>query len=173
MKKLIAIILTLICVLSLAACGSGETGEESNVLSATAEDLAKTLPEKLDLDDLDVLTDKDQAAENILFIYGIDDAIRNTVDSYLITNTHRSTDPRSIVVLFFKDGENVKDDIAAAKKGIDEVFLKTLRNATATYDPEAAKIVNSASFKEYDNALVLASYDADGNEVVFKAVEGK
>ena len=166
MKKIIAFILTAICVLSLASCGGS-----SNKLEATASDLAKTLPEKIDLNDLDVMTDEDQTAQNILFIYGIEDDVKEALDSYLITNAHRSTDPRAVVVLFFKDAENVKDSIAAAKKGIEDIFLTNLRNSTATYDPEAAKVVNAATFKEYDNALVMVSYDTNGNEAVINAIE--
>ncbi len=172
MKKIIALILTALCVFSLASCGGGAE-ESANKLEVSSASLKENLPAKLDLNDLDLLTEEDAVASNILFIYGIDGTILETVDSYFITNTHRSTDPRAIAVLFFKDSENVKDNIAAAKKGIEDVFLKTLRNATATYDPESAKIVNAAAFKEYDNALVLASYDADGNTAVFDAIEGK
>ncbi len=169
MKKIISIILTLVCALSLASCG----GTESNRLEKTAAEIAKTLPEKIDLNDLDVFTNEDQTAQNILFIYGIDEDVEATLDSYFITNAHRSTDPRAIVVLFFKDAENVKDNIAAAKSGMEEIFLANLRNTTATYDPEAAKIVNAATFKEYDNALVMASFDTNGNTAVFDAIEGK
>ena len=174
MKKIIALMLTLLCIFSLAACGSSDADEPaSNRLEATSASLKKDLPEKLDLSDLDLLSEEDASAENLLFIYGIDSGIRETVDSYFITNSHRSTDPRAIAILFFKDSENVKEDIAAAKKGIEDVFLKTLVNATATYDPEAAKTVNSAIFKEYDNALVFISYDTEGNSQVIDAIEGK
>ena len=173
MKKIIALILAAICLLSLAACSGEPEAPASNRLETTASQLKTNLPDKLDLSDLDVLTDEDAFAENLMFVYGIDEDIRATIDSYFITNCHRSTDPRSIVVLFFKEDGNVKENIANAKKGIEDVYLTTLKNATATYDPEAAKIANAASFKVYDNALIFASYDTDGNTAVFDAVEGK
>ena len=166
MKRTVSIILALICVLSLASCGA-------NTLDKTSGEIAESLPEKIDLSELDVLTDEDEGSTDLLFfVYDLDESLGGAIESFMITNVHRNTDPRAIAVLFFKDSENVKDNIASAKACLGE-FLETRRNATATYDPESAAIVNAATFKEYDNALVMVSYDTNGNTEVFNAIEGK
>jgi|GEM_PF-2798358 hypothetical protein len=172
MKKIASIILVIACLLSFAACGSSEP--ESNRLDTTSADIAKNLPDKLELDDLDCLTEKDSTAENLLvFIYGIDESLIEKIDSYFITNSHRSTDARAIAVIFFKDSETVKEDISSAESAIRDIYLKNLVNTTATYDAEQSKIAGAANFKLYDNALAFASYDTNGNSAVFDAIEGK
>lgn len=192
MKKIICLILTLIFVVSLAACGGTGSDTEStvdtndteesvpvtdteedtsNVLSATADSLKASLPGKIDLSDLDLLTKEDDVLGIVSFIYGVDNAMMEKVDDYFITNSHRSTDARAIAVILFKEGTTA-EDIESVKTSIETIFLKNLVNTTATYDPEQAKIASAASFKLYDNALAFASYDIDGNAQVFEAIEG-
>ncbi|MBQ7671028.1 MAG: DUF4358 domain-containing protein [Clostridia bacterium] len=195
MKKIICILLTFIFVISLAACGTTEqetdsapvdsnteteseptfdtvdTEDNSNVLSATADGLKASLPEKLDLSDLDVMTNGDDKLGILAFIYGVDEAAFEDIDSYFVTNSHRSTDARALAVIFFKEGTSA-DKIESVKNSIETIFVKNLVNTTATYDPEQAKIASAASFKVYDNALAFASYDTDGNAQVFEAIEG-
>lgn len=170
MKKITSIVLVLFCILSLAACGAEEPA--SNRLDKTSDEIAKALPDALDLSDLDCLTEKDESAETFLvFIYGLKEEMLEGIDSYFITNSHRSTDARAITVIFFKDNDKTAENIEAVKGCINDVFLKNLVNTTATYDAEQSKIASSATFKTYDNALVFASYDAEGNDAVIKAIE--
>ena len=168
MKKIIAIALVILSVLALASCG--ETAPAANRLEKTAGDIAKTLPEKIDLTDLDCLTNETDALGVLEFIYGVTEENSEKIDSYFITNTHRSTDARAVAVIFFKEGTDaaVIEDV---KGQIQSVFIQNLVNYTANYDPEQSKIASAASFKLYDNALVMASYDTEGNTAVFEAVE--
>ena len=194
MKKIICLLLTLIFVISLAACGTTEqetesapvesktetdsestfepvdTEDTSNVLSATADGLKASLPDALDLSDLDLMTNEDDKLGILAFIYGVDDASFENIDTYFVTNSHRSTDARALAVIFFKEGTSA-DAIENVKNSIETIFVKNLVNTTATYDPEQAKIASAASFKLYDNALAFASYDTDGNARVFEAIE--
>ena len=168
MKKIIAVILIAVCILSLASCGNEKVTKITKSVSAIKE----TLSAKFDLSDLDLLTNEDENSSNLLFLFGVNSGILENVDSYFITNTHRSTDARAIAVFKLKD-DAPAEAVEALKKGINDTFLTNLVNMTATYDPEQAKIVNAANFREYDNALVFVSYDTEGNEAVYNAIEGK
>ena len=170
MKKITAIIIVLVFTLSLVSCSGGETA--SNRLEKPVSEISKALSEKLDLSDLDCLTNADDNAENLLlFIYGVSESELENIDSYFITNSHRSTDARAIAVIIFKDNDKVSDSISNVQANIRDIFLKNLVNTTATYDAEQAKIAGAASFKLYDNALVFASYDTEGNAQVFDAIK--
>ena len=73
----------------------------------------------------------------------------------------------SLQVFASTDAAAIED----VKGQIQSVFIQNLVNYTANYDPEQSKIASAASFKLYDNALVMASYDTEGNTAVFEAVE--
>ena len=168
MKKFIAIILTALCILSLASCGGSE--EKANKITKSADEIRETLSKEFDLSDLDLLTNEDEFVDNILFIYGVSGELKDSVESFFITNTHRSTDARAIAV--FKMKEGAEDKVADLKNGLNNTFLANLVNMTATYDPEQAKIANSATIKTYDNAVVLVSYDPEDNSKIIEAIEG-
>ena len=168
MKKTVSIILVIICALSLAACGEPEV--KSNRLEKTASSIAAALPSAIDLSDLDCLTNEDDRLGQLEFIYGVTTDNMEKIDSYFVTNSHRSTDARAVAVIFFKEGTEASV-IESVKTQIQDVFVKNLVNYTANYDPEQSKIAAAASFKVYDNALAFASYDTNGNTVVFDAIE--
>ncbi|MBR6917801.1 MAG: DUF4358 domain-containing protein [Clostridia bacterium] len=171
MKKIIALTLVIVAIFCLASCGSEDAA--ANRLETTSEKLLGELSGKIDLSDLDLLTETNPEAKTLLmYVYGIDEELISSVDSFFITNSHRSTDARAIVVLFMKE-EGAKENIAKAKTALNDIFLKQLITTTATYDAEQAKIANSATFTEYDNALVFISYNTEGNTAVISAIEGK
>lgn len=173
MKKITSIILALAMIfalLCLVSCGKEE--KAANTLNTTPESLVKTLPEKLDLSDLDIIKNGD---DNEIFFpinYSISDEDFESIDSFVATISHRSTDARAIAVIYFKDSADRADKIAHVKEGIENGFLKTIRSTTANYDPEQNKIATAANFRVYDNALVFVSYDADGNGAVYDVIEG-
>ncbi len=168
MKRITALVIIVVLALSLFSCGKEEVA--SNRLETTAEEIAKTLPDKIDLSDMDCLTNEEDTLGLLEFVYGVSGDALKPVKSYFITNSHRSTDARAIAVIFFDEGESTAADIAAVQALIQDVYVKNLVNYTANYDPEQSKIASAASFKTYDNALVFASYDTTGNKIVFDAI---
>lgn len=173
MKKLLSVLLAavmLASVLALASCGKG--GDEPNTLDASADAVKRSLPEKIDLSDMDLLTDADPGAEDLLvFNYGLKEEILPETESYFLTNSHRSTDARAVVVIKFKASDKTAETIESVKTSINDYFVKTLVNTTGRYDAEQSKIANAASFRVYENALCFASYDTEGNAQVFDAIE--
>ena len=190
MKKIIALFLIVIFTVSLASCGgtstpaestddttpvsvpdtTPDTAEASNRLDKTAASVAASLPNEIDLSDLDCLTNEDDTLGQLEFIYGVSGENLENIDTYFVTRSHRSTDARAVAVIFFKEGTDA-EAIEAVKGQIQEIFVKNLVNYTANYDPEQSKIAAAASFRIYDNALAFASYDTEGNTAVFDAIE--
>ena len=120
MKKIVSLALVVICVLSLAACGA-----KSNRLEKTASSIAASLPEAIDLSDLDCLTNEDDRLGQLEFIYGVTEENMEKIDSYFVTNSHRSTDARAVAVIFFKEGAD-SAVIESVKGQIQDVFVKNL-----------------------------------------------
>ncbi len=170
MKKFLSVLLAAVMfasVLALASCGGA-----ANSLDVSVEAVKKMLPEKIDLSDMDLLTNADSGAENLLvFNYGLKEDLIPELDSYFLTVSHRSTDARAVVVIKFKESDKTAEAIESAKTSINDYFVKTLVNTTGRYDPEESKIASAASFRVYGNALSFASYDTEGNNTVFDAVE--
>lgn len=170
MKKSLKIISLAIAVLT-ALLSFASCGESSNTLDCDIYEAAKTVSSTLEFGDATILTDKDENAEFVfMFQYGVEDeAILEAIDSYVITSPEANS-ARTIAIVKFKEGTD-KSVIEGVQKSITDVYLANLIETTAAYNVDEALIADKATFKLYDNALVLAAYDTNGNTQVFDLVK--
>lgn len=160
------LVLCTVCFL-LASCGE----EASNVLTADIYAAAENVTSNLDFGDAAIMTDKDENSDFVLmYQYGVEDeATLETIEGYVITSPEANR-ARTIAIIKFKDGTDASV-IEGVQKTITDVYLANLIETTATYNADEALIADKATFKLYDNALVLAAYDADGNAQVFDLIK--
>lgn len=118
MKKAIALLLAVMMVLSLAACGSSDSGSKDNHTknSKTAQEVLNTLKAALgDSYGCDLAEDKDRMTN----YYGLD---MSKIDSWAAESSENSAlDPSIAVVLQVKDGY-AEDAAALLQTGYDQVL---------------------------------------------------
>ena len=166
MKKAIRL-LSVITALSLVLIIFAACSEKSNTLDGDIYAMAQTITSKLDFGDAHILSDKDDGAEfALMFQYGVeDDSVLDAISAYVITAPEANS-AKTVAIITFKEGTDASV-IEGVKQTITDVYLANLIETTATYNVDEAKIADNATFKLYDNALVLAAYDTEGNSQVF------
>lgn len=160
-------VIALICIVSvLSSCGENK----ANTLSCDIYAAAEKVTTELDFSGAHILTDKDDEAEFMLmFQYGVEDEeALEAITGYVLTAPEANS-AKTFAVITFKEGTDMTV-IESVKQTVTDIYLANLIETTATYNVDEAKIADNATFKLYDNALVLAAYDTDGNTQVFDLI---
>lgn len=176
MKKIIALILCLMmCMAALAACGeNSDGGDAENGSSKYPPDLKMAtmmIQSKFDFEDTSFIFAEDEYSEDTLInLYGIEDeAVLEAIENFAITYPATNSS-KTYAVLLFKEGTDA-ETIEAAEQMMKDVYIASLITTNAIYDPAQSELAEKATFKVYDNALVLAIYDTEGNTEILDAVK--
>lgn len=156
MKKLIAIILALLSVCSILACG----GDKYADLKINVDGFGRNLIKSCTFDyQADVLEDADTAAANLK----IDPALLNTVDGKPeIFYSVVAGFPEGVFVIGAKDAASAK----TISEGPVKDWLKYNRDGYSTYGPEQVPKIDSAINRvcgRYVIVIVSADNKAAGN----------
>lgn len=191
-RSILAVIFTVIVLLPSCASGSGVADQTNDVSSASSEsieqvtatetestdeddrtlrDIAPSAVEAGNFDDLAlVYNDDDYASDLLEFSYGIEADLASKIASFVLTE---NTSNNSYTFAYFKfTSDATKDDIAAVKTAIDEVYVSNLKASLRTYNPEAYALCDEAVYKEYAGSLLFVICEKDAIDAVIAAVEG-
>ena len=148
MKRVIAMLLAAVCLLSLCACGSGNKKIDISAKDLTAAALQST---GLEGTDLLMAADDGSFANRFYYYYGIGtDQVRDYAIAY-----SSSSRPEEISVLVAADGVNVKvlTDALDARRQMQ-------RSSFELYSPESVEMLNnSIIFTEGDCAVLIVAPD--------------
>ena len=148
MKRVIAMLLAAVCLLSLCACGSGNKKIDISAKDLTAAALQST---GLEGTDLLMAADDGSFANRFYYYYGIE---TDKVRDYAIAYSSASR-PEEISVLVAADGVNVKvlTDALDARRRMQ-------RSSFELYSPESVEMLNnSIIFTEGDCAVLIVAPD--------------
>lgn len=165
MKKFISVILIAIFVITTtSSCGGGK----SNRLEGDLKDIVAKVNESNDLSFVNFTYSTDEGAEDILFyIYGVEEDKSSLLEDYVISERGDSK-AASFAIFRFKDGSGA--DLEAFKDAIQYYYVEGMYSLFNLYIPEEYEIAKGATYKIYDNAVVLAVYDTSGNNTIFDIV---
>ena len=148
MKRVIAMLLAAVCLLSLCACGSGNKKIDISAKDLTAAALQST---GLEGTDLLMAADDGSFANRFYYYYGIGtDQVRDYAIAY-----SSSSRPEEISVLVAADGVDVKvlSDALDARRRMQ-------RSSFELYSPESVEMLNnSIIFTEGDCAVLIVAPD--------------
>ena len=150
MKRVLAILLAAVCLLSLCACGNG-----NKKIDISARDLTAAALQSTGLEGADLLMDAGDGsfANRFYYYYGIGtDQVRDYAIAY-----SSSSRPEEISVLVAADGVNVKvlTDALDARRQMQ-------RSSFELYSPESVEMLNnSIIFTEGDCAVLIVAPDPE------------
>jgi hypothetical protein len=164
MKKVKIIAIALILSLATALCLSG-CGQKTLSLTGDLRDIVADVTSQFDFEGVEFIYSDDELAGDILyFSYGFDDI--SLFEDYVLCQ-RASGRAASFIIIRFKDGA----DVDAIKETLQINYVEAMYSLFELYIPEEYDIALGASYKIYDNAIVLAVYDTQGNEGIFSAVD--
>ena len=162
-KKLLslALIIAVTAALFLAACSENK----GSTLTGSPKDIVRDVTSKFDFSDVEFLYKGDDMAEDVLyFSYGIDDP--SVIEDFAIC---QRADGRAASLAILKFGENVNAD--ELKNTLQTYYVEAMYSLFQLYIPEEYDIALGATYKIYDNAIVLAIYDTAGNTEIFNVID--
>jgi hypothetical protein len=161
MKKTISCLLALILIFSLVACGASKPTR----LTSNLKDIVRDVTATFDFEGVEFYYSDSAEGEDLLyFSYGFDDA--SLFEDYVLC-MRGSGRAASFVIIRFKDGA----DAQAIKDTLQTYYVEAMYSLFQLYIPEEYDIAKGATYKIYDNAVVLAVYDTEGNEAIFDVVD--
>ncbi len=156
----IALIIAIATALCLAGCGAKPTN-----LTGDLKDIVADVTSQFDFEGVEFIYSDDELAEDILyFSYGFDDI--SFFEDYVLCQ-RASGRAASFIIIRFKDGA----DVEAVKETLQSNYVEAMYSLFELYIPEEYDIALGATYKMYDNALVLAVYDTEGNGDIFAVVD--
>ncbi len=164
MKNLKIIAIALIIAIATALCFTG-CGQKTPNLTGDLHDIVADVTSQFDFEGVEFIYSDDELAEDILyFSYGFDDI--SLFEDYVLCQ-RASGRAASFIIIRFKEGA----DVEAIKETLQYNYVESMYSLFELYIPEEYDIALGASYKVYNNALVLAVYDTDGNEDIFAVVD--
>jgi len=162
-QKLLSLILiiTVTAALFLAACSE----KKADLLTGNLKDVVRDVTSEFDFSGVEFLYKGDDMAEDVLyFTYGIDDP--SIIEDFAIC---QRADGRaaSFAILRFAEGT----DAEALKDTLQTYYVEAMYSLFQLYIPEEYDVALGATYKIYDNAIVLAVYDTNGNTAIFDVVD--
>lgn len=170
MNKFLKLTSSMVVILFVFTCFTA-CGEKSNTLDVDIYKAAENVTSSLDFGDAKIMSDNDDGASfTLMFQYGIEsEDILNAIEGYVVTSPEANS-ARTIAIIKFKEGTETSV-IEEVKNTITNVYLANLIETTAAYNVDEAEIADKATFETYDNALVLAAYDTNGNSQIFDLIK--
>ena len=167
MKKHTCKFLSVILIIAIATafCLAACAEKKATTLTGSPKDIVRDVTSKLDFSGVEFLYKGDDMAEDVLyFTYGIDDP--SVIEDFAIC---QRADGRaaSFAILKFAEGT----DAEALKETLQLYYVEAMYSLFQLYIPEEYDIALGATYKIYDNAIVLAVYDTKGNTEVFDIVD--
>ena len=153
MKKFICVILALVCMFSLFACGSGEG-------SASDKDIDINAVKEQIISQLGIDGAMDLPAERLLALYGIDEADIASSACYV---TMDGVFPDEIVMIKAVDTEAAKRVEEKLNTRLDEIKVQS-----QSYDPENYAVAQECKVLKEGNvvALFMSPKHADMEEIL-------
>ena len=166
MKKLVLIFLSLVMMLSLAACGSKEKTDKNTTVTATPAEIEQKIAEAIGSDNY--LCDIDIEKEWLQNIYRLD---MDKVESYVAKqNSIGSVNPDTVIVLKVKDGY-ADEAVKAINEGYDQI-VSYIRQ----YPFGTDKVLNARLYQIGDYVIYViagASYDGEDAEAEAKLADSE
>ena len=171
MKKFLVLVTTVFMLFAASACSStqnNETTEAGNDLKGSLSELVAKVCEKYDFSpESFVYSGSDDAADVLYLVYGVENP--DILEDYVLYQ-RGDAKAATFAVFRFKDGTE-KATITEFKDAIQYYYVEGMYKDFKLYNPDEYKIAEGASYKQYDNALVLAVYDTDGNNGIFQITD--
>jgi len=152
-------------LLVITAAEMAAEGKPAAEIAETCRGLAPCVDASFIIDSLEFLYKGDDMAEDVLyFTYGIDDP--SIIEDFAIC---QRADGRaaSFAILRFAEGT----DAEALKDTLQTYYVEAMYSLFQLYIPEEYDVALGATYKIYDNAIVLAVYDTNGNTAIFDVVD--
>ncbi len=145
-RKILYVLISIICMLCLAACKGEENTEDAG--KYTASELMDIVEKSItDLPEMSFVDEKSENAENILS-YLTEVSIDNIISYKFLYSSEGAAEEIAIIQL--KDGKDVKQVVSDLKER-----LETRRNSFATYNEKEVAKFDAAVVVSKDNYVML------------------
>lgn len=171
----------ILCV-SLAACG-GDTKEDDakgrssdaaavTVLQASAKEIAAKVQSGVELTGASwIASDEPDADLTLMFNYGVEeDEQVDAIEDYVLSTITSNDYPYYFGVIRCKEGTD-KAVIDAIAETVRNSYPQDVIHQMAKYNGAWSAVAEGFTLKTYDNGVVVAAYDTEGNDAVISLVE--
>ncbi len=118
-----------------------------------------------------ISSDEADADLPLYFDYNIsDEAQIAALSDYVIGTMGAPDSPYYLSVFRFKDG-TAAELIDAFAEAVAATYPAYVKEQMVLYNGEAVGIAEGYTMKTYDNGVIIAAYDEDGNDIVFSLID--
>lgn len=176
--RITAAVLCLFCMLGMClitSCGKDVDGANAShvtSLTASAKEIAEAVRSGADLKGAAfIASDEVDADLTLMFSYGIDtDEQLAVLEDYVLSTLTGNEYPYYFAVIRCKEGTD-RAMVEAIAETVRSAYPQSVIAQMGQYNGAWSSVAEGFTVQTYDNGLIVAAYDTEGNEAILKLVD--